>query len=218
MRSVSNRLLVATAFLLLLAGLLWFGGNLYLSEKAQRVEVVAAVVEIPRGSIITDGMLGRAEVPRGSEARFLQRPEEALGRVARVDILPGTLLTSLMLASEPPPPGRVLPAGTVLSPDYFAIAVPLEPVDAAGGALRVGDRVSIYASTLLTPTEGIPTPLARHVRILDLYTREGTSLLSAPAGRAAEVALLEADFTLANLLMEASRQGRLRLVLEGGER
>jgi len=76
--------------------------------------------------------------------------------------------------------------------------------------------VSVYATSPLTQTEGIPAPLARHVRVLDLYTREGTSLLTAPAGRAVDVALLEADPLLADLLMEASRQGRLRLVLEGG--
>lgn len=216
MRGMSNRLLVATALLLLLAGLLWFGGNLYLSGKAQRAEVVVAVVEIPKGSVITAGMLGPAEVPRGSEARFIRKAEEAVGWVARVDILPGTLLLPSMLASAPPPEGRVLPAGTVISPGFLAVAVPVEATDVAGGALRVGDRVSVYATSPLTQTEGIPAPLARHVRVLDLYTREGTSLLTAPAGRAVDVALLEADPLLADLLMEASRQGRLRLVLEGG--
>lgn len=214
---ISNRLIVAVALLLLLAGLLWFGGSLYLSGKAQRAEVLAAAVEIPRGTVVTAEMLGTAEVPRGSEDRFLRTPPEALGRVSRVDIPAGTLLLPAMFSSEPPPEGRLLPAGTVISPGYLAVAVVLKPEDAAGGALRVGDRVSIYASAPLTPT-AIPTPLARHVRILDLYTREGRSLLSAPAGRAADVALLEADPALADLLLAASRQGPLRLVLEGGEK
>ncbi len=216
MRSLSNRLIVAVAFLLLLAGLLWFGGNLYLGEKAQRAEVLAAAVDIPQGTVLTAEMLQTAEVPRGNEGRFLRTPPEALGRVARMDIPAGAFLLPAMLASEPPPEGRLLPAGTVLSPGFLAVAVPLEATDAAGGALRVGDRVSIYATVPLT--EGTaPGPLARHVRILDLYTREGRSLLSAPAGRAADVALLEADPALADLLLQASRQGRLRLVLEGGE-
>ena len=214
MRNVSNRLIVAVALLLLLAGVLWFGGNLYLSEKAQRVEVVAAAVDIPRGTVLTAEMLGAAQVPRGSEGRFLRSPSEAAGQVARTDIPAGTLLLPAMLSTEPPPQGRLLPAGTVLLPAFLAVAVPLEPEDAAGGALRVGDRVSIYATASLTSSG----PLARHVRILDLYTREGRSLLSAPAGRAADVALLEADPALADLLLEASRQGPLRLVLEGGER
>ena len=214
MHNVSNRLIVAVALLLLLAGVLWFGGNLYLSEKAQRVEVVAAAVDIPRGTVLTAEMLGAAQVPRGSEGRFLRSPSEAAGQVARTDIPAGTLLLPAMLSTEPPPQGRLLPAGTVLLSGFLAVAVPLEPEDAAGGALRVGDRVSIYATASLTSSG----PLARHVRILDLYTREGRSLLSAPAGRAADVALLEADPALADLLLEASRQGPLRLVLEGGER
>lgn len=214
MRNVSNRLIVAVALLLLLAGVLWFGGNLYLSEKAQRVEVVAAAVDIPRGTVLTAEMLGAAQVPRGSEGRFLRSPSEAAGQVARTDIPAGTLLLPAMLSTEPPPQGRLLPAGTVLLSGFLAVAVPLEPEDAAGGALQVGDRVSIYATASLTSSG----PLARHVRILDLYTREGRSLLSAPAGRAADVALLEADPALADLLLEASRQGPLRLVLEGGER
>lgn len=216
MRSLSNRLIVATAFLLLLAGVLWFGGSLYLSGKAQRAEVVAAAVDIPRGTVVTAEMLETAEVPRGSESRFLRTPAEVLGRVAQVDILAGTPLLPAMFSSVSPPEGRLLPAGTVISPGFFAVAVPLRPEDAAGGALRVGDRVSVYASMPLTTTEAIPAPLARHVRVLDLYTREGNSLLSAPAGRAADVVLLEADPHLADLLMEASRQGPLRLVLEGG--
>ena len=214
MHNVSNRLIVAVALLLLLAGVLWFGGSLYLSEKAQRVEVVAAAVDIPRGTVLTAEMLGAAQVPRGSEGRFLRSPSEAAGQVARTDIPAGTLLLPAMLSTEPPPQGRLLPAGTVLLSGFLAVAVPLEPEDAAGGALRVGDRVSIYATASLTSSG----PLARHVRILDLYTREGRSLLSAPAGRAADVALLEADPALADLLLEASRQGPLRLVLEGGER
>ncbi len=218
MRSVSNRLIVAAALLLLLAGLLWFGGNLYLSGKAQRAAVVAAALEIPRGNVVTAEMLEVAEVPRGNESRFIRTPGEAIGQVAQVDILPGTLLTPLMLAPEPLPKGRILPAGTVLSPGYLAVAVPLEALDVAGGALRVGDRVSIYATEPLTPGMALSPPLARHVRILDLYTHTGLSLLSAPAGRSADVALLEANPALADRLMEASRLGRLRLVLEGGER
>ena len=43
----------------------------------------------------------------------------------------------------------------------------------------------------------------------------GVSLLSRPAGRRADVALLEADPVLADLLVEAVRAGGLRLVLEG---
>jgi len=217
LRSLSNRLIVAVALLLLLAGLLWFGGNLYLSQKAQRVPVLAAAVDIPRGTVISAEMLGSAEVPRGQEGPFARTPGEATGRVARVDILAGTLLTPRMLADEPPPPGRVLPAGTVLAPGKLAMAVPLDALAVAGGALRVGDQVAIYATAPFSASSGVyPPPLAEHVRVLDLYTPAGASLLSAPAGRRADVALLEVDPALADLLMEATREGAIRLVLEGG--
>jgi Flp pilus assembly protein CpaB len=217
LRSVSNRLIVATAILLLVAGLLWFGGNLYLSGEAQRVAVLTAQVDIPRGTVVSADMLGPAEVPRGREEAYLRSAQEAAGKVARVDLLAGTLLTPAMLAAEPLPPGRILPAGTAIAPGYLAVPVPLDALALAGGALRVGDRVAIYAVAPLTASvEPVPPPLAEHVRVLDLYTPQGASLLSRPAGRAADVALLEADPHLADLLMEASRQGRLRLVLEGG--
>jgi Flp pilus assembly protein CpaB len=218
LRNVSNRLVIATAVLLLLAGLLWFGGNLYLSGAAQRVAVISAAVDIPRGTVLTTAMLGTMDVPRGTEGGYARAADTAVGKVARVDILAGTALTARMLAEEPPPPGRLLPAGTVLAPGLLAVAVPLDPLDAAGGALQVGDRVTIYAATPPTATADVsPPPLATHVRVLDLYTPEGNSLLSGPAGRSADVALLEAAPDLADLLMEASRQGRLRLALEGGE-
>lgn len=218
MRNLSNRLTVATAGLLLVVGLLWFGGNLYLSGEAQRVAVVSASVDIPRGSMITAGMLGTLEVPRGTEDAYLAEAEEAVDQVARVDILAGTALTGRMLSDAPPPPGRVLPAGTVVGPGELAVAVPLDRLSVAGGALRVGDRVTIYATRPITEgAELVLPPLAEHVAVLDLYTPEGTSLLSAPAGRRADVALLAADGDLADLLMEAARQGGLRLVLEGGE-
>lgn len=217
LRSVSNRLILATAVLLLLAGLLWFGGNLYLSGEAQRVSVVMAAVDVPRGTVLTAAMLGTAEVPRGTEGTYLLQADLAVGRVARVDVLAGTALVPRMLAEEPPPPGRLLPAGTVLTPGMLAVPTSLDPLALAGGALQVGDWVTIYAAAQITATgKIIPPPLAKHVRVLDLYTPEGTSLLSGPAGRKADVALLEADPALADLLMEASRQGRLRLVLEGG--
>jgi Flp pilus assembly protein CpaB len=217
LRSVSNRLIVATAVLLLLAGLLWFGGNLYLSGEAQRVAVIAAAVDIPRGTVLTAAMLGTVEVPRGTEDAYLRQSDAAVGKVARVDALAGTALIPRMLAEEPPSPGRLLQGGTVLAPGMLAVPVALDSLAVAGGALQVGDRVTVYAVAPLTATEQmIPPPLAEHVRVLDLYTPEGVSLLSQPAGRKADVALLEADSELADLLMEASRQGRLRLVLEGG--
>lgn len=218
MRNISNRLIVATAILLLLAGLLWFGGNLYLSGQAQRVAVVSAAVDIPEGTVITADMLGSLEVPRGAEGNYLVSAEEAMGRVARVHILAGTALSARMLATTPPPAGRLLPAGTVIFPGKVAVALEVNALDLAGGALRVGDRVSIYPSVVLSPTAATaPRPLVEHVRVLDLYTPQGNSLLSRPAGRQADVVLLEADPALADLLMEASRHGKLRLVLEGGE-
>ncbi len=217
MRSVSNRLIVATAILLLLAGLLWFGGNLYLSGEAQRVAVLAAGVDIPQGTVISAEMLGTAEVPSGTEGAYLRSAQETVGLVARVDLLAGTVLTPAMLAAGPLPPGRILPAGTAIAPGSLAVPVPLDALAVAGGALRVGDHVTIYAITPLTASVApVPPPLAEHVRVLDLYTPQGVSLLSRPAGRAADVALLEATPPLADILMEASRQGRLRLVLEGG--
>lgn len=217
MRSLSNRLLIATAGLLLVAGLLWFGGTLYLSGEAQRVTVVAAAVDIPRGGVITTAMLGEVQVPRGSEAGYIPSPDLALERVARVDLLAGTALTPRMLASEPLPEGRILPAGTAITPGMLAVAVPLDRLSAAGGALRVGDLVTVYATAPLTDgAQVVLPPLVEGVRVLDLYTPEGTSLLSDPAGRWADVALLEADSELADLLMGASRKGGLRLVLEGG--
>jgi len=217
LRSVSNRLIVATAVLLLIAGLLWFGGNLYLSGEAQRVPVVSAAVDVPRGTVFTTAMLGTVEVPRGTEGTYLCHSDEVVGQVARVDVLAGTALVPRMLAEELPPPGRLLPAGTVLAPGMLAVPVSLDSLAVAGGALKVGDWVTIYAAAPLTATDQVvPPPLAEQVRVLDLYTPEGTSLLSAAAGRKADVALLEADPELADLLMEASRQGRLRLVLEGG--
>lgn len=217
MRSASNRLVVVTSGLLLLSGLLWFGGNLYLSGEAQRVAVAAAAVDIPRGSVLTAAMLGTIEVPRGQEGGYLAAPELALDQVARVDLLAGTALRPAMLAAGPLPEGRLLPAGTAIAPGHLAVAVPLDRLSAAGGTLRVGDRVSIYALRPLTETAVLAAPpLAQGVRVLDLYTPEGQSLLSVPAGRRADVALLEADPALADLLIEASRQGGLRLVLEGG--
>jgi len=95
--------------------------------------------------------------------------------------------------------------------------VPLDRWSAAGGALRGGDLVTIYAAIPLTDgAQVVWPPLVEGVRVLDLYTPEGLSLLSEPAGRRADVALLEANSELADLLMEASREGGLRLVLEGG--
>lgn len=218
MSNTSNRLIVAMAILLLLVGLLWFGSNLYLSGKAQRVAVVAAAVDIPRGSVISETMLGKAEVPRGTEGEFISTAALARDHVARVDILAGTALVPRMLADEPLPPGRILPSGAVIAPGYRAVAVPLDALSVAGGALRAGDLVAVYAAAPLTDSTVLaPPPLAEHVRILDLYSGAGVSLLSAPAGRSADVALLEADPALADLLLEASHHGRLRLVLEGGE-
>ncbi len=215
MRSLSNRLIVASALLLMLVGVLWFGGNLYLSGKAQRVTVLRAAVDIPCGAVLSEAMLETAEVPRGQEGAYARSVAEVVGKVARVELVAGTPILLRMLADEPPPPGRILPGGNVVAPGRLAVAVPLDPLSAAGGALRVGDRVTLYAMQPLTATAGAVPPLAEHVRVLDLFSGSGVSLLSAPAGRQADVALLEADPALADRIEEALRRGGVRLVLEG---
>ncbi|MGC8874110.1 MAG: Flp pilus assembly protein CpaB [Chloroflexia bacterium] len=216
MRTLSNRLMVASALLLILAGLLWFGGNLYLSGKAQRVTVLRAAVDIPRGNVVSEAMLETAEVPRGQEGAYARSVADVVGKVARVDLVAGTPILLRMLADEPPPPGRILPGGRVLLPGRLAVAVPLDPLSAAGGALHAGDRVTLYATHPLTATAGVLPPLAEHVRVLDLFSGSGISLLSAPAERQADVVLLEADPPLADRIEEALRRGGVRLVLEGG--
>jgi Flp pilus assembly protein CpaB len=215
LRTLSNRLVVASTLLLALVGFLWFGGNLYLSGKAQRVPVLRAAVDIPRGTVLTEAMLEGTEVPRGQEGMYVRSLSEAVGKVARVDLVAGTPILPQMLAKELPPSGRLLPAGNVVPPGRLAVAVPLDPLSAAGGALRVGDRVTLYAARPLTSTAGFLPPLAEHVRVLDLFSGAGASLLSAPAGRQADVALLEADLALAGLIEEALHRGGVRLVLEG---
>ena len=50
------------------------------------VPVVAAVVDIPRGTVLTAAMLGIVEVPRGAEGAYVRAADAAVGQVARVDV------------------------------------------------------------------------------------------------------------------------------------
>lgn len=202
----------------------------YTSAQAQRATVIAAAVDIPQGYVITAEMLGTRDLPRGSESGYAQSQGEVLGRVAQVNILAGAPISLRMLSDRPPPAGRLLPSGLAVPPGKVALALPAQALRSVGGALKIGDRVTLLAPQSITTTGEVAslggtidlpqaqavtyTVLYSDVLVLDLRNAGGESLVAGEAkGAAASILLALAPQQAADV---ARYRDLLVVAIEGG--
>lgn len=106
------------------------------------VTVVVAARDIPAGTVISPGMVRLAPVDaEDALTGVLASLEAAVGQVARIPIYAGEQIVAAKLTAEPIREGLayVVPAG------MRAMAVEVNKVVAAGGNVRPGDRVDVFA-------------------------------------------------------------------------
>ena len=126
--------------------------GVYVQPPTGMVEIVVAAQNIPRGRRITADAIQKANWPDTSvpEGR-LTNVEDALGRIARVEIAMDMPVTEGMLTDYPGELGAVgsdaalqIPAGKV------AYALPVSRYSAVAWAPQAGDHVDVIISLLMT--------------------------------------------------------------------
>lgn len=195
----------------------------YTSTQAQRRTVLTVKQRIEAGSVITAPMLTTMELPApqpGSRAPwpYFSDPTAVVGRTALVTLLPDTALTQ-QAVGQAAPPGRLLPSGQVVPPGYLGLAIPTAALRSVGGALKIGDTVTVLIPALDGPQALAPampithTTLFTNVPIVDLRDEAGKSLIAGEATSTAAYIVLSLDPDQAEAV--ARYQDLLILAVEG---
>jgi len=136
--------------LLLVAGLVVLlalvGYSAYVNRENQLVTVVAANVDIPANTWISEEMLGAVRVQKpdpGTPSYYVYDPKAIAGKQALQAVLVGQPIDSRGVGTEPPP-GRALTSGELVPPGERALAIPVDQLLAVGGAVRAGDLLTLY--------------------------------------------------------------------------
>ncbi len=195
-RNVRVRTQVRAQWLVLAAALTVLAGVLVawaVERAADRVEVVSVARAVPAGTVIQADDLTTTAIAFDDPVVGLAPAsslEALVGRVAVVDLRPGTLLSSGMWAD-----------GTGLSPDERTVGALLDvgtyPGGLASGAIALAIATDGAARSSV---DGAATPVGDvTVRVLDTRTTERGALqvtLAVPAADAADIARLAAAQTL----------------------
>jgi hypothetical protein len=162
-------------------------GTALYASAGRRQSVLAVTQEVPAGTQITDADLGVARVGTDHALRPVPASlrSKVVGRVARVGLVPGTLITPADLAA----PGAGVPAGqsVVALLLHFGQAPPL----------AAGDGVLVVA-----PAQGVNAP----ARVFAVEVQGGGS-------QDLRVSLLADSSTAAQIASVAAANGQISVVL-----
>jgi Flp pilus assembly protein CpaB len=119
--------------------------------------VVVARQRIPRGTLLISATVGLDEWVSVESWPMNWVTQEALssfdqveGKIARLDIPRGTILTADMLTDQPGDLSQVgSDAALLIPPGKVAMAIPVDHISSVGWALRRGDHVDVLVSFLL---------------------------------------------------------------------
>jgi Flp pilus assembly protein CpaB len=198
MRRRRMYLSVGVVIVIVAAGLI--GYLAYTSREAQRTPVLTVSTRIEQGIIVTAEMLTPMDVPapgKGDPFPYFTKKSQIVGRTALVTLLPNVPISQDAIG-DPAPPGRLLPSGQVIPPGQVGFAIPTSALRSVGGALKVGDTVSIL---IPNPEAAVPeevestqtisyTTLLIGVPVVDLRNEAGASLITGEAKGTASFAVL----------------------------
>ena len=157
----------------------FYGRNQYL-EAVSTYQVPVPVKDIPAYTVLSLDMFQMREMPRTMETLpYFQSIKELEGKISAVS-----------LPAELPVPGvNALPVASfrLAAPDDEVISIPVEPVSAVGGQIRIGERVNLYQVAQEKPdTNSTDSPnsdqpvyqtalIAGNVLVVDVRTSQGIS-------------------------------------------
>ena len=163
---IGRRLLLVAA---LVCGAL--AGTIYYAS-VQRVSVVVAARALDADKAIALDDLGTKELPPDAvPAGALRSTDDAVGRVPRAPQWPGQLLLAEALASG----ASAFHSGLVPPAGQRAIAIPVTPSQAIGGAIVAGAHVDVIAVPVTgrAPAGRVTELVAANVTVLDVRGESG---------------------------------------------
>ena len=173
------QLVIGLLAILIALGAGFYGRNQYL-EAVSTYQVPVPVKDIPAYTVLSLDMFQMREMPRTLEyLPYFQNIKELEGKISTV-ALPADL---------PVPKMNALPTASfrLAAPDYEVISIPVEPVSAVGGQIRIGERVNLYQvapekpETDSTGSTSSDQPvfqtnlIAGNVLVVDVRTSQGVS-------------------------------------------
>jgi len=126
----------------------FYGRNLYLKEVST-TQVPVPIHPIPVYTILSADMFQLREMPRTMESLpYYQSTQELDGKISNVPLLAGL----------PIPQSNAVPMTQfrLAEASFEVLSIPVEPVSAVGGQIRIGDRVNLYQvlPEKIDPAEG----------------------------------------------------------------
>lgn len=157
-------------------------GSIYYASL-QRVSVVVAAHALDADKPIAADDIATKELPAdGLPADAVRTAGEAIGRVPRAPQWPGQILVAPALGSG----AAAFHSGLVPPAGQRAIAIPVTPAQAIGGAIAAGAHVDVVAVPVAgrAPAGRITELVAANVTVLDVRGEGGAPLQPAGATRA----------------------------------
>jgi hypothetical protein len=157
----------------------YYGRNQYL-EAVSTYPVPVPIQTIPAYTILSLDMFELREMPRTVEALpYFQSTRDLEGKISAVSLPAGL----------PVPSANALAAAVfrLAAPEYEVISIPVEPVSAVGGQIRIGEQVNLYQVAMEKPATvaaGSPSSdlplfqtilIAGNLRVVDVRTSQGVS-------------------------------------------
>jgi len=179
---IGQRALLAIALVCgAIAGTVYYG-------SVQRVAIVTAAHGLDADKVIAFDDLAVTELPPDAvPSGALRSPDDAVGRVPRAPLWPGQILLAQALSSGSADfhSGLALPAG------QRAVAIPVTPSQAIGGALVAGAHVDVIAVPIIgrAPAGRVTEVVAVNVTVLDVRGENGGPFVPASASRASGVSV-----------------------------
>jgi Flp pilus assembly protein CpaB len=128
--------IIGLTAIVLALGAGFYGRNLYLKEVST-TQVLVPTHPIPVYTILTADMFQLREMPRTMESLpYYQSIQELDGKISNVPLLAGL----------PVAQANAVPIAQFRLADatFEVISIPVEPVSAVGGQIRIGERVNLY--------------------------------------------------------------------------
>jgi Flp pilus assembly protein CpaB len=173
------QLLIGLLSIALAVGAGIYGRNLYLSQVTT-YQVPVPAKDIPPYTVLTSDLFVMRDMPRAMETLPYYQTTSALI---------GKLSTTQLVANLPVATSYAVPVADFRLADasFEVISIPVEPMSAVGGQIKVGDRVNIYQAVKTDPTSDASSTssssstehfqiqtVAADVLVVDVRNRQGT--------------------------------------------
>lgn len=140
-----TQMIIGLVAVLLAIGAGIYGRNVYLKDVST-YQVPVPVTTIPPYTILSGNQFQMVDMPRSMESLpYNHTIDSMVGKISEVPLSAGL----------PVPQASISPVADfrLADPAYEVLSIPVDPVSAVGGQVRIGEHINLYQ---VTPSTGIP--------------------------------------------------------------